>query len=269
MAPNKLDDTAPGTEPAQSDEPGANGAPPVLETVPEPPPPPDFDATPWPVASRPAPRPLRVSRPWGPRLWTATLAAALLFTAGGLALLYVDDMNSQNAVNQLNRQNQALKSQNRQGQAQLLTTQTNLTATLGELATVRAELEHPHVTIWNVPQDIAGPDWYLAGGAPDTFTYVLNATSTGPMSISILTLEDFAKGLNCVQATGATINYCMHHAGTPFHTWFSVTSVSYSFHEAEGCADYVVVFTSDRDITVTPNVSVTYNPRSVSTGSCA
>src|SRR5258708_38051939 len=93
MAPNKLDDTAPGTEPAQSDEPGANGAPPVLETVPEPPPPPDFDATPWPVASRPAPRPLRVSRPWGPRLWTATLAAALLFTAGRVRRLFFERLH--------------------------------------------------------------------------------------------------------------------------------------------------------------------------------
>ena len=77
-------------------------------------------------------------------MWTAALAAALLFTAGGLALLYLDDTNSQNAANQLNAQNQAVKSQNRQLQAQLVTTQTNLTATLGELATVRAELLHPH-----------------------------------------------------------------------------------------------------------------------------
>src|SRR5260370_35201118 len=61
----------------------------------------------------------------------------------------------------------------------------------------------------------------------------------------------------------------MHHSGSPAHTWSSVTTVSYSFHEAEGCADYVVVFTSDRDITVKPNVSVTYNPASASTGSCA
>src|SRR5258708_37726931 len=117
MAPNKLDDTAPGTEPAQSDEPGANGAPPVLETVPEPPPPPDFDATPWPVASRPAPRPLRVSRPWGPRLWTATLAAALLFTAGGLALPFFAAMKYHNADNHLKNQKQRLDRQKPQGGA--------------------------------------------------------------------------------------------------------------------------------------------------------
>jgi len=242
------------------------------ETAPEAQPEPVFDATPWPVAKRPAappPRRVGVSRDLGPRLWTAALAAALLFTAGGLALLYLDDTNSQNAANQLNGQNQALKSQNKQLQAQLLTTQTNLSATLGELATVRAELEHPTLTIWNVPQQITGPDWYLAGGAPDTFTYHLRATSTGPMSISILTLEDFVKAIACVQNGAGSTHYCMHHSGAPAGTWTDVTTVNDDFHAAEGCADYVVVFTSARNITVTPNVGVTYNPARVSTGSCA
>jgi hypothetical protein len=269
MTPNNMDDTVSETELSKSGDPATDVVPPALETVPEPPPPPVFDATPWPVAPRPAPRPLRVSTPWGPRLWTATLAAALLFTAGGLALLYVDDANSQNTANQLNIQNQALKSQTKQAQAQLLTTQTNLTATLGELATVRAELEHPHLTIWNVAEEIKGPDYYLAGGAPDTFTYSLQATSTGPMSISILTLRDFVRGIDCVQNGGGTTHYCMHHSGTPAGTWTDVTSVSYDFHAAEGCAGYVVVFTAATDITVKPNVSVTYNPASVSTGDCA
>ena len=242
------------------------------ETAPEAPPPPVFDATPWPVGQRPAvrpPRPVRFPRDLGPRMWTAALAAALLFTAGGVALLYLDDTNAQNAANQLNSQNQALKSQNKQLQAQLLTTQTNLTATLGELATVRAELEHPHLTIWNVAEEIQGPEYYLAGGAPDTFTYHLQATSTGPMSISILTLRDFVRAIDCVQSGGGNTHWCMHHSGTPYNTWTNVTSVSYDFHAAEGCADYVVVFTSAGDVTVKPNVSVTYNPASASTGSCA
>ncbi len=242
------------------------------ETAPEAPPPPVFDATPWPVGQRPAvrpPRPVRFPRDLGPRMWTAALAAALLFTAGGVALLYLDDTNAQNAANQLNAQNQALKSQSKQLQAQLLTTQTNLTATLGELATVRAELEHPNLTIWNVPQQITADIGYLAGGAPDTFTYHLRATSNGPMSISILTLEDFVKAIDCAQNGFGTTHYCMHHSGVPYNTWTNVTTVSYDFHAAEGCADYVVVFTSNSNITVTPNVGVTYNPASTSTGSCA
>jgi cell division protein FtsB len=242
------------------------------ETAPEAPPAPVFDTTPWPVAQRPVarpPRPVRIPRDLGPRMWTAALAAALLFTAGGLALLYLDDTNSQNAANKLNAQNQALKSQNKQLQAQLVTTQTNLSATLSELATVRAELEHPSLTIWNVPQQIKDSDTYLAGGAPDTFTYHLRATSSGPMSVSILTLEDFAAALNCVTSGRAVTNWCMHHIGTPVISWLDTTTVNYDFHGAEGCADYVVVFTSARNITVTPNVGVTYNPAPTATGSCA
>ncbi len=252
---------------APSDMDDISEAPPAVEPPSEPQAP-VFDATPWPVGPRPAPRPLRIRRALGPRLWTATLAAALLFTLGGLALLYMDDTTFQHNAGQLTIDNNSLKAQNKGLKAQLLTTQTNLTATLGELATVRAELEHPSLTIWNVPEEIKGPDYYLAGGAPDTFTYHLKATSNGPMSISILTLRDFASAISCVQNGRGVTNYCMHSSGTEI-TWRDVTSVNYDFHKAEGCADYVVVFTSARDITVTPNVSVTYNPASTSTGSCA
>ncbi len=257
MASSEMDDTISETEPT------------TAEQAPITPEPAAFDATPWPVPPRPAPRPLRVYRAWGPRLWTTALAAALLFTAGGLGLLYLDDSTAQNNANRLNDQNQALKAQSKAYQAQLVTTQTNLTATLGELATVRAELEHPSVTIWNVPQVIKDNQWYLAGGAPDTFTYHLKATSTGPMWISILTLEDFHKALDCVQAGAGVTNYCMHHSGHPVNTFQSVTSVNFDFHGAEGCADYVVVFTAPGQVTVTPNVSVTYNPAPNSTGACA
>src|SRR5216684_9295944 len=171
MASTNMDETTSETQPV------ASGAQLAVETAAETPPASsEFDATAWPVPMRTSARAIRIARPWGPRLWTATLAAALLFTAGGLALLYLDDTNAQNAANQLNSQNQALKSQNQQLQAQLLTTQTNLSATLAELATVRVELEHPNLTIWNVPQQITANIGYLAGGAPDTFTYHLRAT---------------------------------------------------------------------------------------------
>ncbi|HEX9094847.1 MAG TPA: hypothetical protein VF990_01970 [Candidatus Dormibacteraeota bacterium] len=262
-------ETEPGVAPA---EPLTDSAPKALETAPEASPQPVFEATPWPVVPRPAarpPRPVRISGDLGRRLWTVALAAALLFTAGGLVLLYMDDTNSQNTANQLKRENDSLRSQNQAVQAQLVTTQTNLNATVGELATVRAELAHPHLTIWNVPEQIKGPDWYLAGGAPDTFTYHLRATSTGPMSISILTLQDFAAALSCPQNGRGVTNYCMHHTGSPYITFENVTTVNYDFHAAEGCAGYVVVFTSADSIMVTPNVSVTYNPARTSTGSCA
>jgi hypothetical protein len=223
-----------------------------------------------------APPPLRRRSAWKPlfttaanRRWTAVLAAALLITAIGVGILYVDDTNNQATIRNLQTQNESLTGRNQILLDQLKTTQTNLTATLGELATTKAELEHPHLVIWNFPQQIKDASWYLAGGIPDTFTYHLNATSTGPMSVSILTLEDFAKALQCVDYGSGNTNWCMHHSGTPANSWLSVTTVNYDFHLAEGCADYVVVFTAASSIRVTPNVSVTYNPATSLTGACA
>ena len=202
------------------------------------------------------------------RWWTVALAAALLFTVFGVGVLYVDDSNNQAAVRSLTTQNESLTGRTQILEDQLKTTQTNLSATLGELAKTKAQLEHPHLTIWNVPQQLKGSSWYLAGGIPDTFTYHLQATSTGPMSVSILTLEQWARANACVDPGGGSTNYCMHHSGTVL-SWLSVTSVNYDFHLAEGCADYIAVFTSASSITVTPNVSVTYNPASSATGACA
>ena len=222
------------------------------------------------------PRALRRPSAWKPMLqtwerrrWTAALAAALLVTAIGVGLLYADDTSNQATIRGLQTTNESLTGRNQILLDQLKTTQSNLTATLGELATTKAELEHPKLVLWNFPQQIKDASWYLAGGIPDTFTYHLQATSTGPMSVSILTLEDFSKGLQCVDYGTGNTNDCMHHSGSPANCWLRVTNVNYDFHLAEGCADYVVVFTSASAVTVTPNVSVTYNPATSLTGACA
>jgi hypothetical protein len=221
----------------------------------------------------PVSRPLR--SPWAPsiqlrerRWWTIALAATLLVSAVGIGLLYADDTGNQATIRSLTTQNESLTGRNQILQDQLNTTQANLTATLGELAQTKADLEHPHLTLWNVAQQIKGSSWYLAGGIPDTFTYHLRATSTGAMSVSILTLEQWSAANGCVDAGRGTTNYCMHHSGT-IVSWLGVTSVSYDFHLSEGCADYVAVFTSASTVTVRPNVSVTYNPASSATGACA
>ncbi len=234
----------------------------------------DHVTTPAEPASAPPIHRFRPPSQWLPdlasnrqRLWTVALGAALLFAVFGLGVVYVDDSDNQAAVRSLTTQNESLTGRSLILQDRLKTTETNLTATLGELASAKAELEHPHLTIWNVPQHLKDADSYLAGGIPDTFTYHLEATSTGAMNVSILTLEQWAAAIECVNLGGGRTNYCMHHRGTVW-SQLGVTSVKYDFHLAEGCADYIAVFTSATSITVTPNVSVTYNPATSATGAC-
>ncbi len=202
------------------------------------------------------------------RLWTAALAAALLVTAGGLGILYVDDTNNQNADRALTSQNEQLTGRNQNLQTALTTTETKLTASQSQVSNLTAQLEHPTLGIWNVPQAITGSSFYLAAGVPDTFTYHLKLTSNGPMSVSILSIHQFGDAVRCVETGVGTTNYCMHHSGSAIG-WLNVTSVNYDFHLAEGCAAYLAVITAGSSVTVTPDVSVTYNPASSPTGSCA
>lgn len=195
-------------------------------------------------------------------LWFASLLVALVVTLGGLGLLYQDDVSWQHQAASLSSQNASL-------QKQLLTTQTDLRTAQGTITELKAAAQHPNLGIWNVPQTINGPDYYLLGNVPDTFTYHLIATSTGPMSISILTVEQYAAAIDCVHNGGGNTNYCMQHQPGTFKQWLGVSSVNYDFHLGEGCADYVVLFTAATAVTVHPNVSVTYNPASTVTGTCA
>ena len=202
-----------------------------------------------------------MSRPRRNRLWYASLLLAAIVTLGGLGLLYQDDVSWQRQAGDLSRQNASLRDQ-------LRITQSNYTTAQQTIQDLRTQALHPSVGIWNVQQHIDGPDFYLAGGVPDTFTYHLHATSTGPMSVSIVTFEQFAAAVDCVhQGTGNT-NYCMHHQAHISNTWLNVTKVDYDFHLAEGCANYMVVFTAGSPVTVSPNVSVTYNPAPTFTGDC-
>jgi hypothetical protein len=202
------------------------------------------------------------------RFWTAALAAALLLTAGGLGLLYFDDTNNQNANRALTSENEQLTGRTQNLQTALTTTQNKLTASQNQVSALTAAAEHPTLGIWNVPQAISGSSYYLAAGVPDTFTYHLKLNSTGPMSVSILSIHQFGDAVSCVQNGRGTTNYCMHYSGSAWGQLNS-TSVNYDFHLAEGCAAYLLVITSASSVTVTPDVSVTYNPASAATGTCA
>ena len=119
--------------------------------------------------------------------------------------------------------------------------------------------------LWTLPQQIKGPTQWLEGGIPDTFTYHLHVSSTGPMSVSILTFDNYAKAVGCMNAGVGSAYYCMNYSGAVI-AWINKSQIDYDFHLAEGCAGYLAVFTSTSNITVKPNISVTYNPASKLTG---
>ena len=201
------------------------------------------------------------------RRWTAALAAALLVTAVGLGLLYVDDTNNQSTISSLTLANESLTGRSQNLQAALTVTHDQLTASQAQVDSLSAELKHPTLGIWNVPEQIHNSSEYLSSTVPDTFTYHLKLSSNGPMSVSILSTTQFKDAILCVYNGRGNTNWCMHNSGS-VRGFLGVTSVNYDFSLAEGCAAYLVVITSDRSVTVTPDVSATYNPAAAATGSC-
>ena len=213
------------------------------------------------------PRPVYAQVPHGRRWWTAALTVAVLVTAAGLALLYNDNVDLQNANQARTTENESLQGQNMILEGQLTTTQGNLSTAQKDLAAVKAELAHPHLGIWNVKQSLTGPSYYLAAGVPDTFTYHLRLKSTGAMNASIVSFDQFSAAIRCIENGVGNTDWCMHHSGAAT-SWLRVTSVTSDFHLAEGCAAYLLVITSPNRVTITPDVSVTYNPASHTTGAC-
>jgi hypothetical protein len=218
--------------------------------------------------ARPLGAPISNRRRW----WRASLALAVLITAGGFALVYNDDLSFQSADRALTTQNESLQGQNLGLQGQLSALQANLAKTQSDLARAQSDLAkalaHPDLGIWNVIQTVQGPSYYLAAGVPDTFTYHLGLKSNGPMNVSIVSFEQFSAAVTCIDNGAGSTNYCMHHSGAAV-SWLGVTSVNYDFHLAEGCAAYMVVITAPSKVTITPDVRVTYNPAPHATGTCA
>jgi hypothetical protein len=202
------------------------------------------------------------------RLWTAALAAALLVSAGGLGVLYVDDANNQAAIRSLDTQIQSLTGRNQNLQDQVKITQGKLTTSQAQVDSLSAELQHPTLGVWNVPMTLHNSSEFLSATVPDTFTYHLKLKSSGPMSVSILSTSQFRDAILCVYNGRGTTNYCMHYSGST-KGWLGVTSINEDFNLATGCAAYLAVITAASQVTVTPDVSVTYNPASAATGSCA
>lgn len=225
-------------------------------------------------AYAPAPMPSRLGDSWrtlvaqpGRRLWTIALAAALLVSAGGIGLLYVDDTNNQAAIRDLTTRNESLTGRNQNLADQLKVAQGQLTVSRQQVTDLTNQLQHPTLGVWNVPMTIHGSSEYLSSTVPDTFTFHLKLVSTGPMDVSILSTENFKNAILCVENGQGDTDWCMHHNGAAWGVW-RVTSVNHDFNLAEGCAAYLAVITAPSQVTITPDVSVTYNPASSATGAC-
>ncbi len=209
--------------------------------------------------------------------WILPAALVVAVVLGSSVILFVAYQNNVSLTRQLRdsrahagdleRRANDLQGRNGdlEGQVRSATQQsTQLQARVGQLET---ELREPTKTIWNVAQLLQGPDSYLAGGVPDTFTYHLKLRSDGPISVSIISFGQFAKAIDCVRLGRGSTHYCMHHSGGT--SWEDITNLSYDFHDSEGCASYMSVITAVQRVTVTPDVSVTYHPAPRPTGDCA
>jgi hypothetical protein len=197
---------------------------------------------------------------WRPTpLWVGLLILSVLLGATASAILYLDDSRLLASNRRLDNELQTAKAHVTQLNAQNADLDTRLKQEAEANESLRKELKNPTLEIWNVPQTIDGPSYLLEGGLPDTFTYHLRATSEGaPMSISLMSYEQYGNGLDCIHNGRGSTHYCMTHTG--IRHWTNVTSVNEDIHEAEGCAGYVLVWTAAVKTTVRPDISVTYNP---------
>ena len=100
------------------------------------------------------------------------------------------------------------------------------------------------------------PGHEYIGGVPDTFTYRLKFRATVPVTVRIVSAENFV----CLET-----RRCAWH-GLSFENRMKLDQF---FHDAEGCAGYFAVFTSERAGTLYPDVWVTRHPALAPTGVCA
>jgi len=133
----------------------------------------------------------------------------------------------------------------------------------GKVESSVGDLKNPRFTLWNscgAGGPSAGclliPGYEYVGGVPDTFTYFVSFRSTVPVTVYIMSAHDFV----CWE----TKNCAWRWVG-----WTNQTELQNGvFHQAEGCAGYFAVFFSAQAGTLYPNVRITRNPASHSTGTC-
>ena len=118
----------------------------------------------------------------------------------------------------------------------------------------RDSARHEPFSMWSVPRMLYH-NMSRVGGLPDTFTSRIAFTATTPVKVEIMGLEQYV-----LYKTGRQYTATSYPAATKFDL---------IFHDAEGCASYVIVLTAKSDALVIPDFTVTYAPAKHPTGECA
>ena len=159
------------------------------------------------------------------------------------------------ASEDLRKSSEGYQQQSQAYQTQLRELQDAVDAAVGDL-------DHPSFSLWNAcdpspPGCPLTPGHEYVGGVPDTFTYHVNFRATVPVTVWIMDVNDFI----CWET-----RTCDWHAAAG---WENRTSLKDAvFHDAEGCAGYMAVFYSEESGVFYPDIRVTRNPASESTGTC-
>jgi hypothetical protein len=124
------------------------------------------------------------------------------------------------------------------------------------------DLNNPHFVLWNScgfgPSGgcLLRPGYEYVGGVPDTFTYYVSFRSTVPVTVKIMSSSDFV----CWESGNCPARWVQ---------WKNLTHLEGGvFHDAEGCAGYFAIFSSQQAGILYPDVSIVRNPSSHPTGAC-
>jgi hypothetical protein len=129
------------------------------------------------------------------------------------------------------------------------------------------DLDNPRFVLWNAcgsshgcpigPSPAQGGSFYV-GGVPDTFEYHVGYRATVPVSVLVIPTSDYA----CWYAQSCLYGRNFWGHGPTNRLDDAV------FRKAEGCADYLAMFWSNRAGTFYPHVSVVRHPATEPTGVC-
>lgn len=100
----------------------------------------------------------------------------------------------------------------------------------------------PTLTMWNIPYTFRRGQYDVLG-LPDTFTARIQFTATQPVRARIMDLQQFAR--------------LIYTGSTDALTYPASTSLDVTFHDAEGCAVYVLVLDAANGTVITPNLTIT------------